>query len=294
MRSPALCLALLASCDLGDMPQQWQLDRTRLLAIRADPAEPQPGDVVELQALSFAPGGDVGTLWYMCPDEEMFDPDCELDEDLAAELRALDADSLTEDELGELESAAEAAGVLGRDPGYPPALTIPEELLYVLEMPELAEGLSLPIHVQAWDLDDPQGDVEHALKYLPVSLAETPNANPEISALGVAGLQYDAQKPLLVQADEACALRPVPRYDAVETYTYVNNQGAAEEREEELEYRWYTDAGELEEVYTGGFMGDEESGTQWTAPSRGRGHLVLVAADGRGGMGWMELLFTVE
>lgn len=88
-------------------------------------------------------------------------------------------------------------------------------------------------------------------------------------------------------------LRPIARFDAAETYTYVNNQGVAEEREEELEFRWYTDAGELEEVQSGGFMSDEESRTRWTAPGRGRGHLVAVAVDGRGGMGWMELSFTV-
>ena len=42
-------------CSALEMAQSWQLDRLRILAAKAEPAEPKPGDEVRFTSLIFTP-----------------------------------------------------------------------------------------------------------------------------------------------------------------------------------------------------------------------------------------------
>ena len=44
-----------AGCGGSDLAQEWQLDRLRILAVRATPAEPRPGDTVTFDRLLYVP-----------------------------------------------------------------------------------------------------------------------------------------------------------------------------------------------------------------------------------------------
>ena len=61
-----MILTLLA-CEQPDLTQEWELDRLRLLAIRADPAEPAPGDVVTFSSLRYVPdAAEWAAVWIAC------------------------------------------------------------------------------------------------------------------------------------------------------------------------------------------------------------------------------------
>ena len=74
---------------------------------------------------------------------------------------------------------------------------------------------------------------------------------------------------------------------------------ALEERNEDLDYRWYVTAGTLDDDKGGGdfdFGGgsDGPRTITWTAPKRAHtGIIALVVSDGRGGMDWRTLAFEV-
>ena len=92
VHTPLLLTPLLGllGCDLSATAQEWELDRTRVLAIRATPAEPQPGETVSFDALTYSPSGELGVAWYVCLGLDMFSTDCEPDETALAELQDLD------------------------------------------------------------------------------------------------------------------------------------------------------------------------------------------------------------
>jgi hypothetical protein len=314
LRRPLLLAPLLGllACSLERTAEEWELDRTRVLAIRATPAEPQPGETVSFDALTYSADGELGFAWYMCLGMEMFSTDCAPDEAALAELQGLDWAAMDDEELATWRETAAAAGVLGLEPGLTPSFDVPIELLYALKSEELSEGLSLPIHLLAEPLE-PSGaanEREHVLKYLPISLAETPNHNPEIEIVSVDGRHYSAAKSLVARAGESYALKPLPLEGVLETYSFVNSAGVTEERDEEPEYRWYTTGGELDRWASGpphGGGSDDTGGggsffdwvddgaTTWIAPeTAGQGTLIVVMLDGRGGMGWRELAWVVE
>jgi len=309
MFAPAL--GLLA-CNLDSTAQEWELDRTRVLAIRATPAEPRPGDSVSFDALTYSPDGGLAVAWYMCLGMDLFSTDCQPDEAALAELQGLDWASLSDDDLATWRAQALAAGVLGVEPGLAPSFDVPIELLYALKSEEMSEGLSLPIHLRAEPLEatGAANEREHVTKYLPISLAETPNHNPSLDIVSINDRHYSAAKSLVAQAGESYALEPVPLEGELETYSFVNSAGETEEREEEPEYRWYTTGGELDrwadgpphgggsdDTGGGGSFFDwvDDGATTWVAPEEsGAGTLIVVMLDGRGGMGWRELSFVVE
>ncbi len=71
----ALSLALCASgCvirpkdfpDASKLPQTWQVDRTRVLAVRANPPEIEPGQTATFERLIGGPTQDTMTIWLAC------------------------------------------------------------------------------------------------------------------------------------------------------------------------------------------------------------------------------------
>lgn len=284
-----LLLAFLAGCQQIDLSEEWRLDRLRLLAIRAEPAEPAPGDLVTFTSLRHVPDGEEwSSIWFGCVLGS--EQGCELDTTLIERLEAIE--TLTPEEQAELFAELQAAGLLGIEPLLAPAWTVPADALAGLSEAEALEGVSATIQVTLTT----EADTELVLKRMPVSLAATPNTNPDVASFSL------DENPLA--PDVAVTVERGVTYDleaavaALETYTYVTTDGVTEERTEELEWRWYATAGEL----GGGFGppdGDDDDTSRgtiaWTAPEEaGPFTLHAVVLDGRGGMGWWTVSGAVE
>lgn len=285
-----MILTLLLGCQQIDLSDEWYLDRLRLLAIQAEPAEPRPGDTVVFTSLAHIPGESAwSSIWFGCVDG---DPDgCSIDPSLLEGLE--DPESLTPEEQAELFAALQAAGLIGVEPGFSPTWVVPDDALAGLTEEETLEGVSATIQVTLTT----EADTELVIRRMPISLATTPNQNPAVAAFTVDGAATESGGTVTVSGGaevelEATALE-------LESYEYVTTGGVAETRTEELQWRWYATGGSL----GGGFgppTGDgedapETSSQTWIAPEEAGTHtLHAVVLDGRGGMGWFTVSVVVE
>ncbi|HHO50592.1 MAG TPA: hypothetical protein ENK18_06870 [Deltaproteobacteria bacterium] len=270
----------------ADLAQGWMVDRTRILGIRAEPAELEPGQQASLEALiATAPGDEIqlGLLWLACPEEGV---GCTTD------LGGFDLETATPEELA-------ALGFIGFEPGLPPTYTAPPGILSELDDSARLEGLNVLVQLTAFPLDtlQPQAtatepgaldfnEIEAGYKRLVVSEAPTPNHNPALVALTIDGSAVPPQI-------EAIRLEPGQPYElgilleeglGRERYVYLNSGGQIEERVEEPYATWYTSGGELlESVTLWPYM---ES--TWISPAEpgAQGTWYVVVRDRRGGMSW--------
>ena len=165
---------LLIGCNANDLTPASLVDRTRVLAIKANPAEPQPGDLVRLKALAVDPvEGIQAVIWFGCLIEESSDFGC--------------------DELEFLGQTVEGGTI--------PSFSTPEDLLDDLSDEDKQEGQNYLVQFQAVpngvDLEaiangEAEGQDlselgEGGFKRVPVSLANTPNDNPKIDGVSVEG-----------------------------------------------------------------------------------------------------------
>lgn len=278
-----MLLALLG-CQPIDLAEEWELDRLRLLAVRAEPAEPAPGDTVTFTSLRFVPdGADWTAIWFACADGD--DEGCALDEDLLAALEGFE--EMSAEEQAEALAALQAAGFAGVEPGMTPTWLVPEDALDALTEAEQLEGLGATVQATLAT----ETDTELVLKRIPVSRATTPNTNPDVLSLSADDVALEST--LVVDAGASVSL--VATSD-LETYTYVTTDGVAEERVEELEWRWYTSGGELARAFSlGGDDDTSRSEATWVAPDEaGACELDVVVLDGRGGMGWWQVSVEVR
>lgn len=283
-----MTLLLLLGCQSIDLKEEWDLDRLRLLAVRAEPAEPRPGDTVTFTSLGYAPEGEWSAIWFACvAGSEMgcsFDPSL-LDgmEDLA---------TMTPEEQAEFIAALQSAGLIGIQPGFEPAWGVPEDALAGLTEDEALEGTSATVQVTLTTA----ADTELVLRRVPISLAPTPNVNPDIGTFDVDGDVLPPGAAMTASVGQTYELTATLLGEP-EEYDYVSTEGVSERRTEELEWRWYTDMGTIGGALDLSFGEDEENAgtTSWTAPEEpGTGVLHAVVLDGRGGMGWWSADVTVE
>ena len=70
-----------AGCGGSDLAQEWQLDRLRILAVRATPAEPRPGDTVTFDRLLYVPPDTTleTVTWFGCIPDGSVGFGCEFD-----------------------------------------------------------------------------------------------------------------------------------------------------------------------------------------------------------------------
>jgi hypothetical protein len=270
---------LLGCYEGPQLSDEWYLDRLRLLGVRAEPAEPRPGDVVSFVSLSYVPGGGPASLaWFACLDGErsgcVDDPD------------ELELDDLTPEQLAELLEQAQASGLIGLEPGVPPVWTVPEDALYGVDSEDLREGVVATVQLALVSADE----LELGVRLLPVSFASTPNHNPVLAELLADGEPLSSG--VLVAPAGAEVQLQASVVGGPEIYEYVlTRRGvpALELRTEELQWRWYTDVGELDE--SGGRKDPAVGRASWQAPSDPvEGVLHVVVLDGRGGMGWQTLI----
>lgn len=288
-------ILLLVGCDnpADDLSQSWQIDRLRVLAVAAEPAEPQPGDTVTFTSLVVSPVVPVAlTTWFACLPTEADSYGCTLDPAVTDALTSTDPSTLTPEEQAKLFAQLQAAGLIGVEPYYAPTWTVPTTALDGLDDAAKVEGLSAIVSVTAIPEGDEvdEADLELAYKRVPVSLATTPNHNPVVASTLFDGAEVVAGAPIVVSPDSTHTVELVLTDESIETYEYVNDEGAVEERTEEPYLAWYTEGGSFDATNT---LWPTLS-TTWTAPGSGDVSLWSVVRDRRGGMAWAGLDVQVQ
>lgn len=291
--APIVCASGLATgCDSIQMAASWQLDRLRVLGVRAEPAEPRPGEPTTFTPLVFLPADTTldGVIWFACLPESADDFGCTLDPSLLTDLQGVDPSTLSPEELAALLQEAQDAGLIGFSPFWDPVWTPPADALDGMDEWQQLEGLSAIINLSAVPAGAAgEADVEIAYKRVPVSLASTPNHNPDILAMTIDGQQPDEL--FHGERGKTYNLAPVLAPDAIETYTYIYDDESQEERAEEPYFTWYTEGGSFDQSYSLYPYTDVD----WTAPDGPwSGLVVTVMRDRRGGMAWGSLSIEVD
>ncbi len=279
-----MLLLLLSACGTDTLSQSWQLDRLRVLGARAIPAEPQPGEQTTFESLVYVPSGTEleGVLWFACLPESATDFGCTLDE------------SLLDSGEPDIEALYEA-GFIGYEPYFSPSWLAPEDALDGLDEVAAKEGVSALVNITAMPVGaEDDADFELAYKRVPVSLADTPNHNPEITGLLIDGELWDGGL-LVSTAGAVHTLEPVLADDAIEEYQYTADDGTTETRTEEPYFTWYTEAGTFDQS----FSLYPFSSIEWAAPALSSGEqttalLLVVMRDRRGGMAWADLTIQIS
>ncbi len=284
---------LLAACSTEELSPSWLIDRTRILAAAAEPAEPRPGEEVTFSSLVVHPELPIGAVtWFGCLYDEADEFGCALDEELMGRLEgALSGGTTTGTDWEALYEELQDAGLLGVEPFLPPTLTAPEDLLDGLDEQERLEGRYYLLTLTAFPVEDDgtpvEDDVEVATKRLVVSEAITPNHNPVLTGILVDGVPAEPGKPVPVAAGAEHALAVQLADDAVEDYVYVNSEGVEEQRTEEPYFNFYVTAGDFPAA---SYVLWPDTEVTWTAPESLPEGVDLVAwavvRDRRGGMGW--------
>lgn len=286
-------LPLLAGCNVDELSQSYQLDRLRILGVRATPAEPRPGESVALEAYTYDPDDlELGVLWFGCLPDASDEFGCDVDASLLASLGSTNLSSLTKEQIAALYDKLVAAGVIGLEPLYPALWTTPEDALEGLDENAALEGVSALVTLQAIPLGgDAEPDVELAYKRIPISLAETPNQNPEILGLAFDGTILQDGGRVEVGRLAEYSIEPAVPDEAIESYTFVGAGGAPETRTEAPYFTYYAEGGEFDQP----FSLWPSSIAYWTAPEEpGEYELRCVMRDRRGGMGWARLTAHVR
>lgn len=293
-------LALSAvGCGGSDLAQEWQLDRLRILAVRATPAEPRPGDTVTFDRLLYVPPDTTleTVTWFGCIPDGSVGFGCDFDPAILDQFADLDFANASPEELAELFAALEAAGFIGAEPGFAPVWQAPADALDGLSDTQRLEGRNAIVNITAVPSQNPEDDTELALKRVPVSENDTPNQNPDVTGITVEGQNFlggsgTVDDPYIVKAGAEVQLLPEVTDDSIEEYTYVTTTGAVEARTEEPYWSWYTDGGEFAQNISlppynyATYTAPDES--EWT------GIIAVVMRDRRGGMGWSQVHVAVE
>lgn len=279
-----LIIQLLSGCDTVEMAESWQIDRLRVLAVAATPAEPRPGDVVTFDALILSPARPLaGSVWFLCSSDASSDYGCEVDPSL---VRGGDPEEMDFEAL-------QAAGLIGFLPAMPPTWLVPTDFLDALAEEDRLEGTFAMTYITAIpEFEDSEefdeDELEIAYKRVPVSLATTPNHNPAVAGWRVDGFEVADGATVRLDAGQAYTVECILADDAVETYTFRNEAGSDETRTEEPYLSWYLQEGSFDQTNTlyptasvVYFAPDE--------PTLARQTIWTVVRDRRGGMGWASL-----
>lgn len=282
-----MLILALSGCTVTELSESWHIDRLRVLAVAAEPAEPRPGDAVTFTSLVVSPDVAVAsTVWFACLTGGD-DFGCAIDEEL---LEGLDpsADLSAED----LE-ALYAAGFIGAEPWLPPVWNVPLDALDALPSEARAEGLTAIVNVTAIPEGEglDQEDLELAYKRVPVSESPAPNRNPWITAITVDGVEIPEGTVVSLDRGQPYSIGVTLPDEAVETYPFLNKDGVEESRTEEPYLTWYTEAGEFDQTndlwpyFEAIYYPPDRSESE----SQSEARLWVVVRDRRGGMAWASL-----
>lgn len=277
-----LLLTLLA-CTTSELSQSWQIDRLRVLAVAAEPAEPRPGDTVTFTSLVVSPEVEVAaTIWFACLTGGD-DFGCDVDPSL---LEDLDPEALTSDDL----EALAAAGFIGAEPFLPPVWAVPTDALDGLTPDQRREGLTALVNVTAVpDIPSPtEQDLELAYKRVPVSEAATPNHNPVITSIRVDGVEIPPGTTASLDRGQPYTIAVTLSETSVESYTFVNADGVTETRVEAPYFTWYARDGTFDRTFDLWPYADTVFYAPH-APDTENPGIWVVVRDRRGGMSWASV-----
>ncbi|MBW1877119.1 MAG: hypothetical protein JRI25_19220 [Deltaproteobacteria bacterium] len=297
--SAAALAALVSGCVINgdkykrprDLEDGYEVNRLRLLAIRPEPPEAVPGEMVTFEVLIADPDEVVETvIWLACPLTASGDFGCNVD------LDALGDDPTPED--------LAAAGVIGIEPLFPPQYVPDEALLEGLDDTEVQEGVSVIIQILAFPAAEQDaeeidfGEVAVGFKRLLVSEAITPNRNPEVAEFLVGGAVIPEDAIVAVEPGLEYTLGVRLEADSVESYQYLNSEGTIEDRVEQPYVTWYAAGGHVSEPWGlyGRFGDDPLLEGRWIAPENvgAQGTWYGVVRDRRGGMAWVVQDWLVQ
>ncbi|MEN0065669.1 MAG: hypothetical protein AAGA48_26260 [Myxococcota bacterium] len=243
----------LSACSL-DLPNESILDRTRILAARAEPAQPVIGAPYTVTSYAYAPSGTPTVVWCAFP--------CDPTAPLVSELSQLDWDDLTPKAQTAQRQLAAKQGIVGVEPGMPVLAIAPEG---VSQVGLLAYGVP------------PEGDdIEQATLTLDVA-SDEPNTHPRIR-----GIRVDDTEVASIGLDiDQVAVLDVPFEDdeddenaSVRWYTDANVA--------------------VDGPPGGGpdILGD--GSLELAVDAAFKGIVVVVVRDGQGGADWLEVPLTVD
>lgn len=277
MRSTAFLPAVLILAGCGtNLPKQSIIDKLRVLAVRAEPAELVITDslpATTLTALAVQPSGAAIELqWALCPLPANVPPPASLDcpesygiglpSDMAGVARLDLADPRTQSFWDVLYSTAD---------GTP--LTDAQRLSLLATGTSAVAGFSATSGAEQLN-----GFAE-----IPLRRAGGPiNHNPSLTGLLVNGAELPADGSGILASGVKVRLQPVPAPDAKED----TGNGL-----EALNFSFFATAGDIaslrstDQTSTGELV---DSSIDYTAPnSTGSIQLWVVVRDGRGGVGWI-------
>jgi hypothetical protein len=306
-----LTLAAATACAPDFVPYN-QLDRLRVLALRAEPMQVGFGASSTLTPLTHVPSGEAPAYrWSWCPfttgsadGYTCAVTEAELQQAADASLPVGTTFDVPSFELGNEETAIfvnpfppellrnACAGLIGE--GGAPAGAVPDcrrsfPITVRLDLSTATEALTA---VRRIDLV-----VEGIL---------SPNQNPQLAGLRAAGdgVDFDAAPSVAEDGstpiDREADVELFVELDEAEAEAFVAEDG--ESAREQLVLTWFVEAGETEVTRTAFVSGriglDDARRNRWTTPARAElardpARLVVVIRDDRGGVGWVDRTVTL-
>lgn len=277
----ATALVLLAGCrpDLGDRPSQ--VDRPRIVAVRAEPAEAAPGEAVEVTALvvSSDPTTAPTVRWMVCATpKQLADP-------APVSPLCLRSPSTAEGVTTGLTLPADACALFGPEPvvaGARPRDPDSTGGYFVPVRATLADETSFHLQRVACTPRDMTVDLAR-------SFASTyrRNRNPSVWLA-----------PVTLHAGRTVELVASWDSDDAEVYVYFDRATQSlTQRREWMRVSWFSDAGTFDRDHNGRSEDDPSTSVSngFTPPGAGATvHVWAVLRDARGGVGWVTRTLVVE
>lgn len=224
-----VAVGLCAGCG-GDFSDDYNLiERLRLIAVKAEPAEAAPGDTVFLRAWAFDPTSPSPAIdWAACTEPPV------------PGTGTINSACLTVDQAPFLIPLGQGAMVTAAVPTFAPDTLGP---------PDYTGGRYLPIRLRLTSAGDQLDGIER----LRVTAGGTPNHNPTLAEVSrvteasdggvIAMAALDEATPLEVHAGDQLILRAHFADGSVERYSVDNGDGTMRPVDETLNVTWFSTAG---------------------------------------------------
>lgn len=292
MRRLVFLLALAVSSACSDKEEvvlqpASLVDKLRVLAIKAEPPEAAPGEIISLTALVADPlenRRNTGHLWVMC------DPSVEGELGNACAQQ----DTLRSFDLEALPEGVNIFPLFFNFAFY----RAPWGILDQLEEEERRRGMTATVLLVAWEggsqeqLQDPSILKQLAIKRIRIAdPQETPNRNPVLETVTINDQPFGETDEPRVKAGGTITLSASSTEDSVEVFQRVLPDGTVVEQSEQNVFSWYTRGGRFTQGLE--YSSRTESGDPigLELPELGtlpddRLHLWVVLRDARGGTDW--------
>jgi hypothetical protein len=278
-----------------------RLTAMRVLAIRADPPLPAPGETSTLSALVYSTPEDppVSYRWSWCPlagPPEAGHP-CLISDQQLAELGQAAGVTLPGFELGDQPTAQLTHAI---DPAILTALCEGEGLSQLPQLPSCEGGFPVQIKVIITSATKTETAVRNLR--LRLSAIAAGNTNPTIEGLLARPPEQELQ-PLDEQAmmtlprNKKTVIRAVVPETTAEEYDGLDNDRRPARVHEVLALTWFVESGTTDSERTSFVFGEvslaDALENEWT-PARtkdyagSRSRIIVVIRDNRGGVAWRE------